>query len=44
MERGCRTFMLETGPAQSEALMLYERLGYRCRRSVHHELVGSLLR
>jgi len=31
MERGCRTFMLETGPTQPEALILYERLGYRCR-------------
>jgi putative acetyltransferase len=29
MERGCRTFMLETGPAQAEALILYERLGYQ---------------
>jgi putative acetyltransferase len=28
-ERGCRTFMLETGPTQPEALILYERLGYR---------------
>lgn len=31
MEGGCRSFMLETGPAQPEALMLYERLGYRYR-------------
>jgi putative acetyltransferase len=31
MEQGCRTFMLETGPTQPEALMLYERLGYQCR-------------
>jgi putative acetyltransferase len=31
MEQGCRTFMLETGPTQPEALILYERLGYRCR-------------
>lgn len=30
-EHGCRTFMLETGPTQPEALILYERLGYRCR-------------
>lgn len=30
-ERGCRTFMLETGPAQPEALILYERLGYQYR-------------
>lgn len=28
---GARTFLLETGPAQAEALVLYERLGYRCR-------------
>jgi putative acetyltransferase len=28
-ERGCRRFMLETGPVQMEALILYERLGYR---------------
>jgi len=26
--QGCRTFMLETGPAQPEALLLYRRLGY----------------
>jgi putative acetyltransferase len=31
MEQGCRSFMLETGPTQPEALMLYERLGYRRR-------------
>lgn len=31
MEHGCRTFMLETGPTQPEALMLYGRLGYQCR-------------
>jgi putative acetyltransferase len=31
MEQGCRTFMLETGPTQPEALILYERLGYVCR-------------
>lgn len=31
MENGCRTFLLETGPAQAEALIAYERLGYRCR-------------
>jgi putative acetyltransferase len=30
-DRGCRTFMLETGPNQPEALILYERLGYQCR-------------
>lgn len=28
-QEGCRTFMLETGPTQSEALILYERSGYR---------------
>ena len=28
-EQGCRILMLETGPAQPEALILYERLGYR---------------
>ena len=26
---GCKLFMLETGPAQPEALALYERLGYK---------------
>lgn len=26
--QGCRTFMLETGPTQPEALLLYRRLGY----------------
>jgi putative acetyltransferase len=31
MEQGCCTFMLETGPTQPEALILYERLGYQCR-------------
>ena len=31
VEQGCRTFMLETGPTLSEAIILYERLGYRCR-------------
>lgn len=31
LEQGCRTFMLETGPTQAEALILYERLGYRTR-------------
>ncbi len=31
VERGCHTFMLETGPTMPEALILYERLGYqRC--------------
>jgi putative acetyltransferase len=30
-QQGCRTFMLETGPAQAEALILYERLGYQYR-------------
>lgn len=28
-EQGCSTFMLETGPTLTEALMLYERLGYQ---------------
>lgn len=28
---GCRAFVLETGPTQPEALMLYERMGYRRR-------------
>ncbi|MYN02678.1 GNAT family N-acetyltransferase [Pseudoduganella sp. DS3] len=31
LQRGCRQFMLETGPAQPEAIGLYERLGYRVR-------------
>lgn len=31
VQSGCRTFMLETGPTQPEALALYERMGYRCR-------------
>ncbi|RYE94965.1 MAG: GNAT family N-acetyltransferase [Oxalobacteraceae bacterium] len=31
IEHAARTCMLETGPAQAEALVLYERLGYRCR-------------
>jgi putative acetyltransferase len=31
MEQGCRTFMLETGPTQAEALMLYKRMGYQFR-------------
>lgn len=30
-EGGCSTFMLEAGPAQPEALIAYERLGYRRR-------------
>lgn len=30
-EQGCRTFMLETGPTMTQALILYERLGYRRR-------------
>lgn len=29
VQRGRRTLMLETGPTQAEALLLYERLGYR---------------
>lgn len=28
VEHGCRRLLLETGPAQPEALALYERLGY----------------
>ena len=31
VEHGCRTFMLETGPTQPEALIVYERLGYKYR-------------
>jgi putative acetyltransferase len=31
VEHGCQIFMLETGPAQPEALLLYQRLGYRRR-------------
>ena len=31
MDQGCRIFMLETGPAQPEAIILYERLGYQYR-------------
>jgi len=31
LSSGCRTFMLETGPPQAEALVLYERMGYRRR-------------
>ncbi|HEX9173410.1 MAG TPA: GNAT family N-acetyltransferase [Telluria sp.] len=31
VEKGCRAFMLETGPTQPEALILYERLGYQYR-------------
>lgn len=31
LQRGCRQFMLETGPSQPEAIGLYERLGYRVR-------------
>jgi putative acetyltransferase len=30
-QHGCRTFMLETGPTQPEALALYERMGYKHR-------------
>jgi putative acetyltransferase len=29
--RGCRHFMLETGPSQPEAIGLYQRLGYSVR-------------
>lgn len=31
LARGCRQFMLETGPSQPEAIGLYKRLGYRVR-------------
>lgn len=31
MARGCRQFMLETGPSQPEAIGLYTRLGYSVR-------------
>jgi putative acetyltransferase len=31
VEHGYRTFMLETGPTQPEAFILYERLGYQNR-------------
>jgi putative acetyltransferase len=31
LARGCRRFMLETGPSQPEAIGLYQRLGYRVR-------------
>lgn len=31
VQHGCRTFMLETGPTLSDALALYERMGYRRR-------------
>ncbi|HEY0586185.1 MAG TPA: GNAT family N-acetyltransferase [Pseudoduganella sp.] len=31
LSRGCRQFMLETGPSQPEAIGLYQRLGYRVR-------------
>ena len=30
-ERGCAQFMLETGPAQPEAIGLYQRMGYSVR-------------
>jgi putative acetyltransferase len=29
VKSGCRKFMLETGPTQPEALILYERMGYQ---------------
>ena len=29
VQNGCRTFMLETGPTQPEALTLYKRMGYQ---------------
>ena len=31
IEEGCRRFMLETGPTLTEALGLYERMGYQRR-------------
>ena len=31
LARGCRRFMLETGPSQPEAIGLYTRLGYSVR-------------
>lgn len=31
LARGCRQFMLETGPSQPEAIGLYQRLGYSVR-------------
>lgn len=31
VEQGCRMFRLETGPTMAEALILYDRLGYRQR-------------
>lgn len=31
IEEGCRQFMLETGPTLTEALSLYERVGYQYR-------------
>jgi putative acetyltransferase len=31
VQHGCRIFMLETGPTLSEALILYERMGYQRR-------------
>lgn len=31
VQGGCRTFVLETGPMQAEALTLYRRMGYACR-------------
>ena len=31
LARGCRQFMLETGPSQPEAIGLYKRLGYYVR-------------
>jgi len=31
LARGCRQFMLETGPSQPEAIGLYRRLGYSVR-------------
>lgn len=31
VQSGCKTLVLETGPAQPEALTLYRGMGYQCR-------------
>jgi putative acetyltransferase len=33
IQQGCSTFVLESGPLNMEALVLYERLGYRYRNA-----------
>lgn len=33
MQQGCTTFLLESGPLNMEALIPYERLGYRYRQA-----------